>query len=315
MMNDEKLPALGKGLESLIPKKMSPPEAHNTNPPPSDESTVRKEAIFYIETEKIVPNPEQPRTEFDPDRLKELARSIKEHGILQPLVVTKIETEKPDGGIEVTYQLIAGERRLRASKMVGLPRVPVIIRKTGSREKEKLELAIIENVQRENLNIIERAHAYNRLIQEFKLSQEDVALRMSKSRESIANALRLLNLPPEIQQALAENKITEGHARVIMSIKSPENQMFLFKEILAKQVSVRESEEMAKTIKASIRKDLGIPDLKPEEKMLQDRLEQTLGTRVALKKKGEKGKIVIEFYSEEELNGLLHKIMGEESTG
>lgn len=305
---------LGKGLESLIPKKTTPPVHPENITGTSDETAIKKEAIFYIETEKIVPNPEQPRTEFDPDRLKELARSIKEHGILQPLVVTKLENEKLDGGIEVTYQLIAGERRLRASKMVGLPRVPVIIRKAGTREKEKLELAIIENVQRENLNIIERAHAYNRLMQEFNLSQEDVSVRMAKSRESIANALRLLNLPPEIQQALAEGRITEGHARTILSIKSPENQLYLFKEILAKQASVRESEEMAKAIKASIRKDLGMPALNPEEKALQERLEQSLGTRVALKKKGDKGKIVIEFFSEEELSGLLDKITGKKSS-
>jgi len=332
---------LGKGLESLIPPKSDASSEANASSAPKEETShlaeqsqpqaetsekktelaprtqspspaeSRKESIFYIEVELIKPNPEQPRTEFDPERLKELARSIKEHGILQPIVVSKIETEKPGGGIEVSYQLIAGERRLRASKMVGLPRIPAIVRKTSNREKEKLELAIIENVQRENLNIIERAKAYSKLSKEFGLSQEEVAIRISKSREAVANLLRLLNLPEEIQTALGEGKISEGHARAILSMKSHENQMFLFKEILAKNASVRETEEIAKTIKANIRKDLGLAELKPEEKALRDRLEQSLGTKVDLKKKGDKGKIVIQFYSEEELTSLLNKITGE----
>lgn len=293
---------LGKGLESLIPQKTNATR---------EESSPRKESVFYIEVEKINPNPEQPRTEFDPERLKELARSIKEHGLLQPIVVTKIESEKPEGGIEVSYQLIAGERRLRAAKMVGLPRIPAMVRKTPNKEKEKLELAIIENVQRENLNIIERARAYHKLLKEFHLSQEEVAVRISKSRESVANLMRLLNLPEEIQQALAEGKVSEGHARAILSMKSLENQMFLFKEILAKNASVRESEEMAKTIKTNIKNELGLSVLRPEEKALQDKLEETLGTKVDLKKKGDKGKIVIQFYSEEELTSLLNKIIGD----
>lgn len=278
--------SLGRGLHSLIPPK-------------KDRITQSKDGgILNIEIEKIKPNPLQPRKNFDKARLRELADSIKEHGILQPLVASKVGDE---------YQLITGERRLEAAKIAGLSEVPVIIR--DSSEKEKLELALVENLQRDNLNPIERAYAFKKLIDEFNFIQEDVAKRIGKSRESVANTLRLLDLPAEIQRGILEKKITEGHGRVILTLPDIEKQILLFKEILKNGLSVRQTEVLVKKIAASLPKKIGIKARKdPYLKELEDKLSNVLGTRVKLTRKGKKGKITIEFFSQEELNGIIKKI-------
>ncbi len=207
---------LGGGLQSLIPKK---PTGGQVNLIQQKKDEVK--TLAEIEIYKIKPNPHQPRKNFDKGKLQELADSIKEHGILQPLVVTKDK--------ENTYQLIAGERRLNAAKLIGLTKVPVIIR--DSSEQEKLELALVENIQRDGLNPIERAYAFKKLVDEFNCIQADVAKRVGKSRETVANTIRLLDLPAEIQRAILEDKISEGHGRVILSLPDIEKQILLFKSI------------------------------------------------------------------------------------
>lgn len=238
-------------------------------------------------------------------RLAELADSIREHGILQPLVVTKIETEVLTG-TKVEYQLIAGERRLLASKMAGLLQVPVIIRKMPS-EGEKLELALIENIQREDLNVIERARAFEKLINEFNFLQKDIARRIGKSRESVSNALRLLNLPLEIQKGLEGQLISEGHARAILTLANPEKQRALYYAITQNNLSVREAQDLAENF-GRRRGRQNRENSDPEIKALETRLEETLGTKVSVNKKGDRGKIQIAFYSQEELAEIANRL-------
>ena len=274
--------------------------------------TALHDAIFHIEVERIKPNPYQPRKHFDEDALKDLTNSIREFGILQPLVVSKIETET-DRGTHVEYQLIAGERRLMASKRAGLERVPVIIRQAAERA-EQLELAIIENLQRENLDVIESARSYARLQDEFGMTQREVAVRLGKSREVIGNALRLLSLPVEIQDALARGQINESQARLLLSVSNITVQKQLFSDLLAKNFSVRELKAKIKSIHnppiahmaqatfvAPSQDDLELRDL-------QHRLKDTLGTDVRIDRRGEGGKIIISFYSPEELYGVVRRI-------
>src|SRR3989344_625816 len=226
----------------------------------------RKESVFWIELEKIKPNPFQPRREFEEGALKELAESIREYGVLQPIVVTRKETSASDerAGFTVEYELLAGERRLRASKLVGLPHVPAIIRDDTS-DKVKLELALVENLQREDLNPIEKARAFKQLIEQFDLRQTDVAEKIGKSREVVANTLRLLNLPEEMQQAVAVGNITEGHTRPLLMLSGhPEDQQQLFQNILSSNLSVREAELKARIIA----KDRARAALYPETRML-----------------------------------------------
>ncbi len=207
----------------------------------NDETPMRpsNNSIFWIEVEKIRPNPYQPRKEFDEHKLGDLAESIRQYGVLQPLVVTRHEVEKDDGGIAVEYELIAGERRWRASKLAGVSQVPSLIRDIKENDQIKLELAIIENVQREDLTPIERARAFSRLVQEFNFKHSQIAKRVSKSREYISNTLRLLTLPEEMQEALGIGKISEGHARSLMMLSDKsEEQTTLFKEVLAKKLTV-----------------------------------------------------------------------------
>ena len=274
--------------------------------------TALNDAIFHIEVDKIKPNPYQPRKNFDEGALKDLANSIREFGILQPLVVSKVETEN-ENGTKVEYQLIAGERRLMASKRAGLERVPVIIRQAAERA-EQLELAIIENLQRENLDTIEMARSYARLQDEFGMTQREVAARLGKSREVIGNALRLLSLPVEIQDALAHNQINESQARLLLSIPNVTVQKQLFADLLSKNFSVRELKAKIKNIHnppvpQGARVDFAVQrneDL--EMRDLQNRLKDALGTDVKIDKRGESGKIVISFYSPEELYGVVKRI-------
>src|SRR3989338_331602 len=190
------------------------------------------DAIFWIELDKIRTNPYQPRKEFDEARLRDLAESIRTYGVLQPLVVTRKEVERPDGGLNVEYELISGERRLRASRLAGVLQVPAIIRKDSNDAKIKLELAIIENLQREDLNPVDRAKAFSRLAEDFTYKHSDIAEKIGKSREYVSNTLRILMLPEEVLLALASRKISEGHTRpILMLADRPEEQLTLYKEI------------------------------------------------------------------------------------
>jgi len=260
-----------------------------------------KEAVYLIEVAKIKPNPYQPRKRFDEESLKELADSIREYGILQPLIVSRVEKETPFGrGVE--YQLIAGERRLRAAQMLGLERVPAIIRPSFE-ERQKLEAAIIENIQRADLNPLESARGFAKLAEEFGLSQREIAERIGKSRAFVANALRLLELPSEAQRALEEGKITESHARLLLTIANPEKQRALLGEILSRKLTVRETEILTRRILeiplgvfSEQKQEVQVSDLGDAlEKEIERKLEAIFGTKVEVKKRGNKGKITINF--------------------
>ena len=271
----------------------------------------RSDAVFWIEIEKIEPNPFQPRREFAEEALHDLAGSIREYGILQPVLVTKKEIETPTG-LEVKYELIAGERRWRAAKLAGLSQIPATIRRGVPDDRVKLELAIIENVQREELNAMERARAFKQLIDEFHLVQRDIAARVGKSRELVANTLRLLALAPEIQQAVHHGDISEGHARAILMVgDDAERQLETYRAIVADRLNVREAENRARQIGGKTftprKRASKIED--PEMRQWQSKLQEQLGTKVQLQRIGDRGKIVVEFYSEEELRGLLHKLI------
>jgi ParB family chromosome partitioning protein len=267
-------------------------------------SDLVSESIYFIDVDKIIPNPYQPRREFDEARLKDLADSIRQYGVLQPLVVSRVETPRPDGGFKVEYELIAGERRLRASRLAGLHQVPAVIRKEQD-PMLKLELAIIENLQREDLNPIDRARAFMRLATEFNFSHADIGRKMGKSREFVSNSLRMLQMPQEIIDALSAGKINEGHTRPILMLNDrPEEQAVLFKEIVYKKMTVREAERIARTIaKEKVRKQELLPD--PEIEEIENKLKESLGTRVHIDRKQIGGKITIDFFSDDDLKTLL----------
>ena len=272
-------------------------------------------SIFWIELEKIVPNPYQPRREFDQDRLKELADSIRQYGVLQPLVVSRQETMREDGGIQVEYELIAGERRLRAARLAGISQVPVVVR-VGDDSRAKLELAIIENLQREDLNAVERAQSFQRLADEFKLTWAEVGRKMGKSREYVSNTVRILMLPQDILDALSKGQITEGHTRpLLMLIDRPAEQMTLFKEMMVRKMTVREAEQIARRIafEKVRKKDLFMT---PEVVDMEEKLAETLGTRVQIEPRERGGRIWIDYFSHEELLALSLTIRkaGEEKT-
>ncbi len=267
-----------------------------------------KESVFWIPTEKIKPNPYQPRTEFDEVALKGLAESIRSYGILQPIVVTRLEKET-ETGTAVEYEIVAGERRFRAAGLLGLREVPVIIRREEP-AKVRLELALVENVQRQDLNALERAKAYKRLMDEFGVDQKEIALRIGKSRESVANTVRILMLPENIQQAVADGKITEGHTRPLLMLSGrAEEQQELFQDILDHSISVREAERISRRIaRERARKVEDLPTA--ETRAVEERLGSLLGTRVEIHKdNGGRGKISIEFFSDEELYGITSKLM------
>ncbi len=337
---------LGKGLESLIPDRPPDdvPEHFDTlqenlsngsgGEPPAEEkprpslsslgqpkpsnfhdhfTPKRSDSIFWIEIEKIEPNPFQPRREFDEETLKGLASSIREHGLLQPILVTKREVDTPTG-LDVCYQLIAGERRWRAAKLAGLSQIPAVIRRGVPDDRIRLELALIENVQREDLNPMERAKAFKQLVDEFHMVQREVAERIGKSREHVANTMRLLSLPLEIQESLHSGRITEGHARaVLIAGDDLPKQMQVYQSILEDHLNVREAENRARQVAGRTfvprRRPAAIQD--PEVRAWQKQLEERLGTRVLFQRLGERGKIVVEFYSEEELRGILDKLIRE----
>jgi len=279
-------PALGRGLGSLIPG-VKPSYTQQALP------NVRQE-VLEIEIKKIHPNPHQPRTHFSPGDLEDLIASIKEHGIVQPLVVTKDGDE---------YELVAGERRLRAARTLGLTHVPAIAREAT--EQQKLELALIENIQRQDLNAVEEAYAYKALIDEFQLTQEEVARRVGKNRSTVANILRLLELPEEILQAVRDNRITKSHARTLLAEEDPKKQDHLFRLMLSGHMTVREVEERTKPqAKINPAKKVKDPNILAHE----ERLREILGTKVEIAEKRGHGKVSIHFYSREELFELLNKL-------
>lgn len=280
--------ALGRGLGSLIPQKQSIteqviPEARTQ--------------ILDALVSDVVENPRQPRHHFSPADLEDLIASIKEHGILQPLVVTRAGAK---------YELIAGERRLRASRTLGLKTVPVIVRDAS--EQQKLELALIENIQRQDLNALEEAIAYKALVDEFNLTQEDVGKRVGKSRSNVANILRLLELPEEMLHALRDGKITKSHARTLLAESDEMKREALFEAMLHGGVTVREAEARVTSAprKSSSKVSRKDPNLLAHEK----RLREILGTKVEIKESGGKGNISIAFYSREELIDLLDRLSG-----
>ncbi len=257
------------------------------------------DSVYWVEIDRVLPNPYQPRIEFDEANLKSLAESIRQYGVLQPLVVTSRDREKEDGGLQTVYELIAGERRLRASKLIGLREVPVVIRKGEQTDRMKLELAIIENLQREDLNAIDRAKALAQLAEAFGTSHSEIGAKIGRSREYVSNSIRLLQLPEVVQQAVVGKEISEGHARALLMLTDrPEERDTLFKEIVLKKTSVRVVEQMARRLaQDKIRKH----DKTAEMMELEKSLTETLGTRVLIEHRPNGGRLMIEFFSPEDL--------------
>lgn len=306
---------LGRGLSSLIPNRtaeaVKPAAAQAATPaaaptPVATPAELPKNAvetvpsgdrILHVSVSDIVPNPFQPRREFHPEELEELIASVKEYGIMQPLVVT----EKANG----MFELIAGERRLRSAREAGLKKVPVIVR--TATEQEKLELALIENIQRADLSPIEEAHAYTKLMEEFHLTQEAVAKRVGKSRSVVANTLRLLNLPAEMQMALSDGRISMSMARVLCGMDEVKERKAMFDRMLEGAFNVREAEAQAREHKggsSAPKSSLRDANLLAVE----EELRRVLGTKVAVQKKGPNGRITIEFYSDEEFKELINRL-------
>ena len=263
--------------------------------------------IFWVEVEKVKPNPYQPRKEFDEAALRDLSESIRMYGVLQPIVVTRTEIFEEEKGLRVEYELVSGERRLRASKLAGLREIPAIIRTGTDDSRVKLELAIIENLQREDLNVVDRARAFEQLVKQFGLKHGQVAEKVGRSREYVSNTMRVLLLPEDIITALQEAKITEGHTRPLLMLNDrPEEQNTLFKEIMFKKLSVRETERIARRIAyEKVRRPDKMYD--PELVELEEKFTESLGTRVHIEKRqiGVGGKIVIDFFSPQDLELIL----------
>ena len=267
------------------------------------------DAIFWIEVDKIKPNPYQPRRNFDEIQLRSLADSIRQYGVLQALVVTRNEVEKEDGGIGVEYELVAGERRPRAARLAGLQQVPVLIRTGEETDLMKLELAIIENIQREDLSPVDRARAFDRLVREFNFKHHEIGKKVGKSREYVSNSLRILSLPEYIINALSENKISEGHTRpLMMLIDRPAEQETLFKEIIFKKLNVREAESIARHIAVERARKL----IDQELIDIEDLFKEKLGARVRIEKKEEGGRVTIDFFNKDDLRALLERIISDE---
>ncbi|HRY36802.1 MAG TPA: ParB/RepB/Spo0J family partition protein [Candidatus Magasanikbacteria bacterium] len=304
--------SLGRGLGALISANNNQKKEVATAPvilKPADvvvsekeKNDVKKELknesgnIWFVPVSKITGNPDQPRKNFKAEPLNELAESIKKHGVLQPLILS----EKIDGN----YEIIAGERRWRASKIAGLATVPAIIKQY--KDQEKLEIALIENVQRADLNPLEEAFAYRRLVEEFDLTQEEVADRVGKSRSAVANTLRLLDLPEQIKESLVEGKINTGQARALLSLPSDKERLDMLASMLGKKITVRELERETQKVrikKIPIKRDANLL-------FLEEKLRESLGTKVSITARGESGSINISYYSKDELAQLIRKITG-----
>jgi ParB family chromosome partitioning protein len=289
---------LGRGLDALIPAGHRPAPVEGGEPAPP--STIPRRGPEQLDIDLIAPNPEQPRTHFDPDQLQELADSIRVHGILQPLVVSRSE----GGG----YRLVAGERRLQAARLAGLPAVPVVIRDT--QPGELLELALIENIQRADLNPVEEALAYRRLVDEHHLTQEEAARRVGKSRVAVANSLRLLSLEPEIRRSLASGEISEGHGRALLAIPEGPARLEAWQRVVRLGLSVRETEALARR-PATKAAERSAPRRRASSTSdLEVRLRRALSTRVTVTPRGEGARIIIECYSAEEFDGVVSHLLG-----
>jgi ParB family chromosome partitioning protein len=274
--------ALGKGLGALIP------DLDTVEDKPGD--------FFYCDIELIRPNRYQPRQRFAEDELKDLANSIKEQGILQPILVRK------DGD---SYELIAGERRLRAAKLAGLAQVPVVIKKIS--DSKLLEISIVENIQRENLNPIEEAEAYHRLIVEFDLTQDQAANRVGKSRSALANFLRLRQLPEPIKDSIADCSLSMGHARALLGVNTAAQQLTAWRAVVSKRLSVRQTEELIRRLKSEKKRPKVTPKTSEDRYFsdLAQALSRHYGTKVVIRKSGQRGKVEIEFYSNDDLDRLI----------
>ncbi len=270
--------ALGKGLEALLPEK--------------------GEEVIRLEIEKIIPNQHQPRKIFKDEALKELSASIKEKGVLQPVIVSRVG----DG----TFRLIAGERRWRAATLAGLKKIPALIKDVSS--QDAIEIALIENIQREELNAVETAEAFNRLLKEFHLTQEDLSQRVGKDRATIANYLRILKLPDEIKAFINNDSISIGHAKALLTLENRQKQIEAANEIIKKGLSVREAEALCKRLSQSVMPKKKKEKL-PEVEDLEHKLTRSLGTKVKINHKGKRGKIEIEYYSLDELDRLLEILL------
>lgn len=264
------------------------------------------DSIFWIDIDKVKPNPFQPRRDFDEARLKDLAESIRMYGILQPLTVTRKEYEKAEGGLAVEYELIAGERRLRASKIAGLQQVPALIRTGEQDDRVKLELAIIENLQREDINSVDRARAFERLAKEFGMKHIQIAEKVGKSREYVSNTMRILDLPEEILTALSEGKLSEGHTRPLLMLNDrKEEQTTLFKEIVIRRITVREAEAFARNVAQDKVRKKSLID--PALAELEQKFKDTLGTKVYIERKENGGRIMIDFFNDADIKALLER--------
>jgi ParB family chromosome partitioning protein len=267
------------------------------------------DSIYWVEVEKVVPNPFQPRREFDEHKLRELGDSIRMYGVLQPLTVTRKEVQREDGTFFTEYELIAGERRLRASKLAGVPQVPVIIRDGEQTEQEKLELAIIENLQREDLNAVDRALAFKQLAEQFKLSHVQVAEKVGRSREYVSNSIRLLALPDNILEALKVGNISEGHARTLLMLNDrPEEQQVVFEEAQLKKLSVRDVERIARGIATDKVRKKTLGEMDHELLEMEKKFTETLGTRVQIQKTDFGGRVAIDYFTVEDLESILARI-------
>lgn len=291
---------LGKGLGALIPQGDDAEEAAE------ERAAARAEqagsGLATVPIDAITPNPRQPRSRMDEAALDELAASIEEHGLIQPLIVH----DEGDG----RYVLIAGERRWRAAERAGMEAVPVVVKEASP--QTMLEMALIENVQRADLNPLEEATAYRQLIDDFGLTQEQVAQRVGKSRPAVANVVRLLDLPPKIQQAVVDEEISGGHARALLGLPTPEAQLAVMRDILKNGLSVRQTEERVRRLKQGEKpRSRPAQRLPPELRNLETQFRQSLGTRVNIQKKGNGGRVVIHYYSDEELQAIYEAIVEE----
>lgn len=306
MPNNQPKSRLGRGLDSLIPTNLSDIDAALSGRPLAVEDeagSAANEQVYPLDLASIDPNPHQPRREFDEESLDELAQSIKEHGVLQPIVVNKVGDR---------YELVAGERRVKASMMAGLEKVPALIRSTEDREK--LELGLVENLQRKDLNPMERALAYHKLATEFKMGPHRISVRIGRSKKSVEYTLRLLMLPGETQKAIADGLLSEGHGRALSYIEDKDDLLALMKTILDEGLSMRQTEELIRRYRT------GAAGPKKQEKAAKEYVEyakeivsdlrEKLGTKVEINKTAKGGKIVIEFYSDEELERIHNQIKG-----
>lgn len=321
---------LGRGLSSLIPQKKPTNQSNNHSNTSSKKSfseiddyeqkissdkkntkqhfSNKKEkkagnseydSIQEISIDEIKANPYQPRKSFDEEKLDELASSIKKHGIIQPLIVSK----RPEGG----YELIAGERRFKASRKGGLEKVPVIVKRIG--DKEKMEWALIENIQRDDLNAIEEAEAYERLMEKFNYNQSEIAIQVGKSRSTIANTLRLLELSSSLKKLIKLNKISEGHGRALLGLEDRNQREILAEEIIQKRLSVREIEKKVQQLNNPRSKRFNKNNRDWDVLEIENKISETLGTKVAIKKSSKGGKLILNYYSQEEFDKLFNKLI------